>query len=61
MKMQLSAVAREEELIHLLKGLRRVSQLLDSRGKGAGAFEMGRFGGEGVEWELDCSIARLES
>lgn len=61
MKMKLSVVMREGELIQLLKGLRRVSQLLDSRGKGAGAFEKGRFGGEGVEWEFDCSIARLES
>ncbi len=61
MKMKLSVVVREGELIHLLKGLRRVSQLSDSRGKGAGAFEKGRFGGEGVEWELDCSTARLES
>ena len=61
MKMQLSVVVREEELIRLLKGLRRASRLLDSRGKGAGAFEKGRFGGEGVEWEFDCSIARLES
>lgn len=61
MKMQLSVVVREGQLIHLLKGLRRVSRLLDSRGKGAGAFERGRFGGKAVEWELDCSMARLES
>ena len=49
------------ELIHVLEGLRRVSQLLDSRGKGAGVFEKGPFGGKGVEWELGRSIARLES
>ncbi len=58
MKMQQSVVVREDRLIHPLKGLQRVSQLLDSRGKEAGAFEKGRLGG--VERELDCSTARLE-